>query len=264
MKESTDERQDGGHEEADPQAPHASGIPSGHRVGEILDRPPQRGDVARGRTAGPAGPARGEKKVDRLRKVPRDRGGNGVRIGLGTTDEHGPATGRHARRDVSGLVADHPAAGEVETEIPGGLQEHARLGFAPRMLAPVLGPDGFGVVRAVVEAVDETAATGGVVDESRDLAMHAIHVLLRVATSGHAALVGHHDQSVARLPEAAKAFGHTVEQFDARGISQVAAVGDQGVVSIQEHNRVHAEESNAGAVRIPVGPGSERDFPSHR
>lgn len=44
-------------------------------------------------------------------------------------DERGTGSGPVASVDVAGGVTNHPRCGEVETEVVGGLVEHARSGF---------------------------------------------------------------------------------------------------------------------------------------
>jgi hypothetical protein len=72
--------------------------------------------------------------------------------------------------------------------------------------------------------------------------MDAIDVLLGVAAAGDATLVGDHHEPVAGFAKSAKSLRNPVQQLDARGIPEVAVVGDQGVVTIQKHDRVHAGE----------------------
>jgi hypothetical protein len=72
--------------------------------------------------------------------------------------------------------------------------------------------------------------------------MDPIDVLLGIAAPGDATLIGDHDQSVAGLAKSAKSFRNPVQELDARGIPEVAVIGDQGVVTIKKHDRVHAGE----------------------
>ena len=62
--------------------------------------------------------------------------------------------------------------------------------------------------------------------------MHSIDVLLLVATACDPTLVGDHHESVAGIPQSTEAIGNAIEQLDLRGISEIAVVGDEGVVPV--------------------------------
>jgi hypothetical protein len=53
---------------------------------------------------------------------------------------------------IAHFVPHNRAASEIETEVQFGLQEHSRIGFAPRMLATVLANAVQGVIRAVIDS----------------------------------------------------------------------------------------------------------------
>ena len=107
-------------------------------------------------------------------------------------------------------------------------------------MLPAIGVDHrFGVERAVIEPVDQTASIGRQVDEARDLPMDPIDILLLVSPSGDASLVGHDHEPVSGIAEASKAFGDAVEKRHPGGITEVAVVGDEGVVTIEKNNRFH-------------------------
>ena len=80
------------------------------------------------------------------------------------------------------------------------------------MLAAVLREGGFRVERAVVEAIDESPAIGGSIDESRDLAVDAIDILLAVAAAGDAPLVGHDHEAVSGIAKSDKSFRDSFEE----------------------------------------------------
>jgi hypothetical protein len=122
------------------------------------------------------------------------------------------------------------------------------------MLASILRKRGLRVVGAVVEPVDESTPAGGLIDQPRDLPMDAIDILLRVAAAGDAALIGDDHETVARFAKSAKTLGNTVEELHARGITEIAVVGDQGVVTIEEDHGIHGRERTGKSGRAAAKP----------
>jgi len=108
---------------------------------------------------------------------------------------------------------------------------------------------GFGMKRAVIEAINESAATRGMVDQSGNLAMYTVHIVLAIAASCHTALIGDHDQPISGITKPAEPIGHPIEKGNARGIPEIAVIGNKGVVSIEEYDRIHKPERISAPAR---------------
>src|SRR3954453_18920991 len=65
--------------------------------------------------------------------------------------------GRRTGFDVAHLIAHDRAPSGIKLEVEYGLQDHSRIGLAPRMLAPVLADAVQGMVGAVIDASDRRA-----------------------------------------------------------------------------------------------------------
>jgi hypothetical protein len=98
---------------------------------------------------------------------------------------------------------------------------------------------GFRMKGTVIEAVNEPAATRSMIDQSGNLAMHAVHIVLAVAASCHTALIGDHDQAISSITKPAEPIGYAIEEGNTRGIPEIAVIGDKGVVSIEEYDGIH-------------------------
>jgi len=105
--------------------------------------------------------------------------------------------------DVAHLVADHGAAGEVEVELRGCLEKHARIGLAPRMIAPVWAEAVVRVIRTVIHPSNRHAFRGEAV--AHPLRQLGIGILVEIAAPD-ARLVGYHDDRPTPLigPETGK------------------------------------------------------------
>ena len=85
-----------------------------------------------------------------------------------------------------------------------------------------------------------------------DPLVHRIHVGFPVSTASDPALVGDHHQPVACIIQASESLFNAFEEDDGVGIAEVAVVGDQGVVTIQEDGGLHAvaENTRPGAAAV--------------
>src|SRR5262249_4816023 len=80
-----------------------------------------------------------------------------ARFGMARPDENAEANpGRRAGFDVAHSIPENRAASRIKREIRDGLQKHAGLGFAPRMVATVF----VGAVNRVIRAVIDPGYRG--------------------------------------------------------------------------------------------------------
>jgi len=123
-------------------------------------------------------------------------------LGVSEVDEDGAEAGALTAVDVAPAVADHPRAGEIESESLGGVGDHPGLGLA-----------------AVVIRVGATLA-GRVADldvlEGRDqFAQASVHRFddgLGLITATDVGLIGGDDEDEAGGGELGAGFGHTREE----------------------------------------------------
>lgn len=152
----------------------------------------------------------------------------------GSTDQDRPAASGPASVGVAGLVAEHPTPREFNPKFLGSGEQHARCRLSPWVLARVALDGAIGVVGAEVEREGDLLA-----EERTDSPVHAIDVRLLVSAARHAALVGYDHQHVPMSVQACEPCTYALEQHDLVWIAQIAVVGDQGVVPIEEDGFLH-------------------------
>ena len=116
-------------------------------------------------------------------------------------DEGGATAGGTSRLNVTGLIADHPASGQIELHVVGGLNQHAGMRLAPGMIATIFLQLRFGMKRAVIEPLDEADFVRRFIHEGGDALMHRIDIGLGVRAPGHSALIGHDHETVSGIPQ---------------------------------------------------------------
>ncbi len=156
-------------------------------------------------------------------------------------------TGSDPRLLIAGRVADGPGSSKLNAKIGRRGQEHPGSGLAPRVrsseagdLALGRGPGG-----RVVDGLE--LDTCGAEDLSHAI-VHGFNIAQRAKPLCDPALVRENDQRVPGLAEQATGLCHAREQADEGGVDKVAgrgrvggriAVGDQGVIAIEEDGAAH-------------------------
>ena len=79
------------------------------------------------------------------------------------------------------------------------------------MVAPILGDRAFGVIRTIIETLDQSGLMYLVVQQLRDPLVHGINIGLGELAAGHAALVGHNHESIAGLSQLGQRLGRAVQ-----------------------------------------------------
>ena len=178
-----------------------------------------------------------------------------LRLGeaLARPDEDAPAApGVDPGQDVADHVADHPGGAEVQAELLGRTDQHARPGLPVAVLddGPIVAGRGF---RAEVDRVDRCPLCG-------ELAVHLVvdQVQLRLGEHPPAdgRLVGHHDAGEPRAVEPPQGLGGPRQEADAGGVGQVVDLLDHGSIAVEEHGRPlsrpggsrRGEQAQAGGV----------------
>src|SRR5262249_54330225 len=132
-----------------------------------------------------------------------------------------PDSGGASRRKIGLLIANAPGTGKIETKIAFSLQQHARIGLPPGMVAAIGAEPCRRVIGAMVDAVDDNPA-------ARELAAHPAHqpriLRLAIEAAADARLVGGDDDGKAapgkgfgQLEDA----GHEAAFLDAMEIARI-------------------------------------------
>ena len=124
-----------------------------------------------------------------------------VRRLLPVTNQNRMTAGRSSGCDIPMLIADDPTMLEIQVHVAAGLQNHPRIGLAPRMIAAIFLDRAFGVVWTVIKPLDQPGLMHFIVKELGDALVHSIDISLGKLAARHAALVGDDDQPIARLME---------------------------------------------------------------
>src|SRR4029077_10749442 len=123
--------------------------------------------------------------------------------------QESPDSGGAASEDVALLVADHPGACEIEIEVDGRLQDHARTGLAPPVLAAI-GANTFGrMVGAVISSGDGDAM---VAELGGDEVAQGQVFGLAIEAAADACLVGGNDDGEAAIGKRFRRGEDTVDE----------------------------------------------------
>ena len=138
---------------------------------------------------------------------------------------------RRARGKVMGPVADDPRARQIELHAVRGLDDHARIGFAPWMIVDPQRRSAVGMIGAGHDAIEM-----GAVGRQRRLqrALHGMKVVPAVIAAADAGLIGHHhDRNLQRIAARDRGGGARdhAHVFDA---AEVVRIGDDDAVAIEE------------------------------
>jgi hypothetical protein len=152
-----------------------------------------------------------------------------LRIGLKQRAAGKPR--RRARGEVMGPVADDPRARQIELHAVCGLDDHARIGFAPGVVVDPQRRLAIGMISAGQDAI-EMSAIGR---QCRlQCALHGMKGVPAVIAAADAGLIGHHDdrdlQRIAAGDRSGRARVHA-HVFDA---AEVMRIGDDDAVAVEE------------------------------
>jgi hypothetical protein len=159
-----------------------------------------------------------------------------TRLGIARSDEN-PQTNPRRRTgfDVAHFIAQNRAASEVEPQVRRGLQEHPRLGFAPRMIATVFADAVQRVIRAVIDTPDRRAfCFKAIAHPSRQVRV-AVFVEIAAADAG---LVGDDNNRPPQL------IGPETSQFENSG-NELALVRPMDVTAVHIDDAITVEKKRA-------------------
>src|SRR5262249_38600273 len=159
--------------------------------------------------------------------------------------EQNPQTdaGSGAGLDVAHLVAHDRGGREIKSEVGGRLQDHSRIGLAPRMIAAVCADAALGVVGAMINAGDRRLLGREAVAHPPGQARIGRFVVIAAADAG---LVGDHHQRAGDLvgPEAGE-LENTGNELELLRSMDVTVVGVDHAVAVEKKGA----DSHADAAR---------------
>ncbi len=155
--------------------------------------------------------------------------------------------------DVGRAVADDPGGSEIEPEGLRGGERHARSGLAVGARSRERLDDAVGVIGAEQPEVDVRALPRHLLDH---VLVDLVDVLDAVVAAGHAGLVRHDGHRHAGAVQLGDGLDGALEELDAVDRADIAAVGDDRAVTVQQHSRPAHRRRDLGG----IGVGSRRHF----
>lgn len=105
-------------------------------------------------------------------------------------------TGSLSRQHIGRFVADHQRTAEIKIQLQSGLQDHARIGFAPKACPPQRRLQSFGVIKAGQHKI-EMHTSGGKTIQHR--AIDCLEILKRVKAARDPRLVRNNSKTIATI-----------------------------------------------------------------
>src|SRR5262245_34046838 len=141
-------------------------------------------------------------------------------------------TGGCACYDVGCRVANDCRTQKVKVEIGGGLQDHARLGLAPRMIPSIRADSKFRMIRAVIDSGDRRILSGEAVTHPTRQTVICTFVKKAAPDAG---LVGNDDEVPAQIVDReACQFKNSGREFELVRTMDISTIYVDDAVSIEK------------------------------